>query len=297
MRKKHNITLRCSGLDSHNKQTPVLKVPLQMELWFHSRGYEQPPHRKACGTTNSGWLAGDRYTNSAATTSVSDGRTATAMALVRTLPLEGPRSCPLAGDENQPLKPKSWRPGAQVALTVPSAEKPPLVTTTSALTTATTCPPTPHRRAAAAPKRTDRSSLPFSPRERERDRPRTRVPPSRRTTCCATPGAAAHSRPDRGQNAAPWPGSSSLPSPAWLEDASSAELEDVFIPRMLEEEAGRRPTRGQAPTCLPSSPARMMKILEAEGGAEAAARLASPHHRTGGHHPGRPLVRECSRAA
>jgi hypothetical protein len=37
--------------------------------------------------------------------------------------------------------------------------------------------------------------------------------------------------------------------PAWLEDASSAELEDVFLPRMPEEEAGRRPTRRQAPTC------------------------------------------------
>ena len=48
-------------------------------------------------------------------------------------------------------------------------------------------PPTPHRRTAAAPKRTGRSSLPSSPQERERDRPRTRVPPSRRTTCCATP--------------------------------------------------------------------------------------------------------------
>ena len=30
---------------------------------------------------------------------------------------------------------------------------------------------------------------------------------------------------------------------------------------------------------------KMMKILEAEGRAEAASRLASPHHRTGGHHP------------
>jgi hypothetical protein len=30
----------------------------------------------------------------------------------------------------------------------------------------------------------------------------------------------------------------------------------------------------------------MMKILEAEGGAEATARLASPHHRTGGHRLG-----------
>jgi hypothetical protein len=30
----------------------------------------------------------------------------------------------------------------------------------------------------------------------------------------------------------------------------------------------------------------MMNILEAEGGAEATARLASPHHEAGGHHLG-----------
>jgi hypothetical protein len=45
---------RCSGLDSHNEHTPILRVPLQMELRFHSRGYEQPPHQRACGTTNYG---------------------------------------------------------------------------------------------------------------------------------------------------------------------------------------------------------------------------------------------------
>jgi hypothetical protein len=44
---------RCSGLDSHNEHTPTLRVPLQIELRFHSRGYEQPPHQRACGTTNS----------------------------------------------------------------------------------------------------------------------------------------------------------------------------------------------------------------------------------------------------
>jgi hypothetical protein len=187
---------RRSGLDSHNEQTPILRVPLQTELRFHSRGYEQPLHQRACGTTNSGWLAGDRCTNSAATTSVSDGKTAAAIAPGQTIPLEGPRSRPLTGDENQPLKPKSRRPGAQVALTVSSAEATasveaasPMATTTSAPMTAATCPPTPHQRAAAAPKRTGRSSLPFSPRERERDHPRTRVPPSRRTTCCAANGA------------------------------------------------------------------------------------------------------------
>jgi hypothetical protein len=47
--------------------------------------------------------------------------------------------------------------------------------------------PPPHQRAPAAPKRTGRSSLPSSPQERERDRLRTRVPPSWRTTCCTTP--------------------------------------------------------------------------------------------------------------
>jgi hypothetical protein len=44
------------------------------------------------------------------------------MASRQTLLRKGARSCPLTGDENQPLKPKSWRSGAQVALTVPSAE-------------------------------------------------------------------------------------------------------------------------------------------------------------------------------
>jgi hypothetical protein len=246
---------RCSGLDSHNEQTPVLMVPLQMELRFHSRGYEQPPHRRACGTTNSGWLAGDRCTNSVATTSVSDGRTAATMAPGRTLPLEGPRSCPLVGDENQPLKPKSRRPRAQVALTVPSVEKPSSAATTSVPTTAATCPPTPHQRAAAAPKRTGRSSLPFSPRERERDRPRTRVPPSRRTTCCATPRCSWPQSPGRRTECCTLARQQQFAFPAWLEDASSAELEDVFLPQMPEEEAGRRPTRRQAlicPALLPS---------------------------------------------
>jgi hypothetical protein len=47
----HPKYLRCSGPDSRNEQTPALKVPLQTELRFHSRRYEQPPHRRACGTT------------------------------------------------------------------------------------------------------------------------------------------------------------------------------------------------------------------------------------------------------
>jgi hypothetical protein len=44
------------------------------------------------------------------------------MASGQTLLLKGPRSHPLTGDKNQPLKPKSRRSGAQAALTVSSAE-------------------------------------------------------------------------------------------------------------------------------------------------------------------------------
>jgi hypothetical protein len=47
---------------------------------------------------------------------------------------------------------------------------------------------------------------------------------------------------------------------------------------MLKEETACRPMREVEPRLSsPSASARMMKILEAEGGAEAAARLASPH--------------------
>jgi hypothetical protein len=112
--------------------------------------------------------------------------TAAAMVPGRTLPLEGSRSRPLVGDENQILKPKSRRPEAQMAPTISSVEKPSPAATTSAPTAASTCPRTPHQRASAAPKRTGRSSLSSSPRKRERDRPRTRVPPSRRMMCCET---------------------------------------------------------------------------------------------------------------
>jgi hypothetical protein len=156
-----------------------------MELRFHSRGYEQPPHRRACGTTNSGWLTTDHCSSDndlrlGRQDSCSDGLRANAAA---------GRPSPTSPHEGQGKAVKAEEPEVrpQVAPTVSSAKKPSLVATTSTPTTAATCPPTLHQRAAAAPKCTGRSSLPFTPRERERDRPRTRVPPSWRTTCCATP--------------------------------------------------------------------------------------------------------------
>jgi hypothetical protein len=68
--------------------------------------------------------------------------------------------------------------------------------------------------------------------------------------------------------------------------AASAMNGERPSPRSLREGAGRCP-RGDRPQlgALPS-PALMMNILEAEGGAEAAARLASPHPGAGGHRLG-----------
>jgi hypothetical protein len=91
------------------------------------------------------------------------------------------------GYYRQAVKAKEPEVCPRVASTVSSAEKPPLATTTSAPTTAATYAPALRQRMAAAPKRTGRSSLLSLPQEREWDHPRTRVPPSRRTTCCATP--------------------------------------------------------------------------------------------------------------
>jgi hypothetical protein len=55
---------------------------------------------------------------------------------------------------------------------------------------------------------------------------------------------------------------------------------------MLKEEVARRPIQEvELRLSSPLALARIMKILEAEGGAKAAAQLASPHHRTGGHPP------------
>jgi hypothetical protein len=72
--------------------------------------------------------------------------------------------------------------------------------------------------------------------------------------------------------------------PAYPGFTSSTRSANALLPRMLEEEADCQPTRKvKLPLGSPSSPARMMNILEAEGRGEAAARLASLHHKAGSH--------------
>jgi hypothetical protein len=68
--------------------------------------------------------------------------------------------------------------------------------------------------------------------------------------------------------------------------AASATDDDRPSLWSLSEGAGRRPRGGLPQLGVLPSPAPVMKILEAEGGAEAAARLAFPHHQAGGHHRG-----------
>jgi hypothetical protein len=68
--------------------------------------------------------------------------------------------------------------------------------------------------------------------------------------------------------------------------AAGATDDDRPSLRSLREGAGHRPRRGRPQLGTLPSPALVMKILKAEGGAEAAARLAFPHHQTGGHHLG-----------
>jgi hypothetical protein len=68
--------------------------------------------------------------------------------------------------------------------------------------------------------------------------------------------------------------------------AASATNGEHPSPRSLREGAGRHPRRDRPQLGTLPSPALMMKILEAEGGVEAAARSAFPRHRTGGHRLG-----------
>jgi hypothetical protein len=68
--------------------------------------------------------------------------------------------------------------------------------------------------------------------------------------------------------------------------AAGATDDNRPSPRSLREGAGHRPHRGRPQLGTLPSLALVMKILEAEGGAEAAAWFAFPRRRAGGHHVG-----------
>jgi hypothetical protein len=127
MRKNHDSVPKihtCSGPDSHNEQTPALKVPLQTELRFCLRGYEQPPMTGGPAEQQKadGWLAAARRA-AATTTSAPSGRTAAAMTSGRMLLPQGPRPRPHSrGEDKQKVVELEVSPRA--APTISSAEKP-----------------------------------------------------------------------------------------------------------------------------------------------------------------------------
>jgi hypothetical protein len=211
----------------------------------------------------------------ATTTSAPGGKTAAATASGQTLRRKSPRP------RRTRTSHSSWGdggPGVRAESAISSAEKPSPAATTLAPTAAFTCPPTPHQRASAARKRAGRSSLSSSPRKREWDRPGARAPPSRRTTCCETPWCGRPSSPGQKTECCTLAGQQQFAFPGMAGGRLLRRAGGWFPPPEAEGRSGT-PAHAKASPGSPhsSASARMTKILEAEGGAEAAARLASPH--------------------
>ena len=126
MRKKHGFTPKytCSGPDSHDEQTPALKVPLQTELRFRPPRVRTTPHIGGpAGRQNPRWLADARsgssdddlrsgWPNSSSDDLRADAATTSPSP---TSPLEG---------RGQATKAVESEVSLRVASTISSAEKP-----------------------------------------------------------------------------------------------------------------------------------------------------------------------------
>jgi hypothetical protein len=114
----------CSGPDNHNEQTPALKVPLQTELRFHLRRYEQPPTLEGLRsnrTPTDGSLTPALAT--ATMTSAPGGQIGVAMTSGQTLLQQGP--CPRPRPRGKDMqKAVELEVSPRVAPTISSAEKP-----------------------------------------------------------------------------------------------------------------------------------------------------------------------------
>jgi hypothetical protein len=130
-----------SGPNSHNERTPALKVPLQTELRFRPRGYEQPPTLEGPRGDNAPGGSPSPAPAAATTTSAPGGQTAAVMASGQTPLQQCPRPRPHSRGEDKLSKPKSRRPGARMVAVIPSATRTSSAVTTSAPTMEAVCPP------------------------------------------------------------------------------------------------------------------------------------------------------------
>jgi hypothetical protein len=221
MRKKHGSVPKihtCSGPDSHNEQTPALKVPLQAELRFHLRRYEQPPHVGGSAEQQNadGWLA-DAH----------------------------------SGSSNNDLRPGRPNNNSNDLRADADATRP----------------------------------SPASP-------PKGRGHTEGRGVGGQSAGGAGYlvgGETSSGYLDGRWHRKqrrSRSGRRAGHAAAASTTNDEHPSPQSLREGAGRCPRGDRRQLDALPTPALMMKILEAERGAEAAAQFASPHHQTGGHHLG-----------
>jgi hypothetical protein len=210
---------------------------------------------------------------------------------------QGERRCNLAHADARGARTstKSRRPEARMVAMIPSATGTSRAASASAPTTGAVSPPAdPHSdppgRAEHRPPR--RGTVPVQRQER----PLTRTPPWQRATSWAVlPCARRDNHPCGGRGAgsqAGEPNALKLTTPAVdqprvVEVRPSRRASERPLPRTLRERLTHEPTREVDLRLSPASTlARMMNILEAEGGTKIAARLASPHPGAGGHRLG-----------
>jgi hypothetical protein len=212
-------------------------VPLQTGLRFRSRGYEQPPYQEARGTTNSKRLtvarsdSNDNDLHPGRQDSYSNGFWADAAA-ERLSPTK---------DENQPFKPRGWRTrGASGVGYLVSRETFSGCCHLNTATAGVGCSKA-HRQVLAPALAEATLGHEHRPRGARRARQPSGPAVGARKTWTWSARTWCDHRSDRGRNVAPWLGSSSSPSPAWLKEAS-AGLEDAFLPQTPGEEKGYRPT-------------------------------------------------------
>jgi hypothetical protein len=113
-------------------------------------------------------------------------------------------------------------------------------------------------------------------------------PRHRQPACGATDARAADEQPHSAPVVGGGTGSSARAAQAGEPDTRqlpAPRTANALLPRSLREGEGRCPRGGGPRLGAPSSPVRMMNILEAEGKGEATARLALPHHEAYCHHP------------
>jgi hypothetical protein len=293
MRKKYGSVPKihtCSGPDIHNEQKHWhSKCHYKRNYGSTSAGTNNPTRWGGCGATE------DRRAARRRPLRQQRQRPPLRVAELQQRGHQGGRCCNLAlahaDARGARTSTKSRRPEARMVAVIPSATGTSRAASTSAPTTRAVSPPTdPHSdplgRVGHRPPRGG-----VVPVQRQ-DRPKTRTPPWQRAISwavlpCARRGNRLPAAGGTGSQADE-PDALRLTTPA-ADQPRVVEVRPVRraserpLPQTPKERPTHEPAREVELRLSPAStPARMMNILEAEGGTKIAARLASPHPGAGG---------------